>query len=240
VGWIGEASREICIYNTPVSQVFSIAPWECEKKLAERTWKQRNVNGTQKQKTLTIKMRLGSQCEKVLQIPIQHGLFHFDWHFPMMFTLFSFKHEYVKAKITQQTRDINNSKACKHTIRTKQNWVENTKTVDYQDAVRFTTLENIANTNIYQYKTALSHFDWRFPMSLAIFSHKPGKSMNNSRIEANEECILYFNLNGRKQIVRQTWSCQDNTRCSKMCKLPQRKHYFQHFHSTTYMMYRRT
>ena len=63
------------------------------------------------------------------------------------------------------------------------------------------------------------------------------KTQINSRMEESE-CILY--LNGQKNIVRQTYSFQDNTRCSNMCKLPQQKHNFQHFHSTTKMMYRKT
>ena len=127
-------------------------------------------------------------------------------------------------------------------------WNSTTKKPDYQHAARFTTSKYCK----YQYKTALSHFDWRFPMNLVIFSykhehvktkkHKKTGKMNNSRIDRgiNEECILYFNLNGRKSIVRQTWRCAEDRRCSKMCKLRQRKHNFIHFQPSTNMMFRRT
>jgi hypothetical protein len=66
------------------------------------------------------------------------------------------------------------------------------------------SVHNVTKYCKYQYKKALSHFDWRFPMILRFFSNKneyvetkkakkTGK-MNMSRIEANEEYMLYLNL----------------------------------------------
>lgn len=95
--------------------------------------------------------------------------------------------------------------------------------------------QNTASTNTKQPSlllTGVSQWIWSFfHVNMNMLKQKTQKKtgkMNNSWIDRgiNEECILYFNLNGRKKIVRQTWRCAEDRRCSKMCKLLQRKHNF--------------
>ena len=72
-----------------------------------------------------------------------------------------------------------------------------------------------------------------FPNELCVFSYyNINKIYNKKNSEkqqfqdkgTNEQYILYFNLNGgKKNIVRQTSSCQDKSRCSKMCKITKAK-----------------
>ena len=68
------------------------------------------------------------------------------------------------------------------------------------------------------------------------------KTQINSRMEApmKSECILYLNLNGQKQHRPSNIKFSRQYTVLKNVQITTAKHNFQHFHSTTNMMYRKT
>ena len=102
-----------------------------------------------KQKILTINMRLESRLHKITQIPLENNLSHSDSFSQCIWLFFTLiKQGCVKTKNTKQkTMKVNISETWKYKNDYKKKTEHTRKKTYYQDAAPFSMIQFTANTN---------------------------------------------------------------------------------------------